>query len=51
MNVAFEPTPTRAFAPFLDEIDGTLCVPAESSAADIRARIGKHPLRVPLILD
>ena len=26
-------------------------MPAESSAADIRARIGKHPLRFPLILD
>lgn len=51
MNAASEPTPTRAFAPFLDEIDGTLCVPAESSAADISARFGKHPLRFPLILD
>ena len=30
MNVAPVPTPTRAFAPFLDAIDGTLCVPAHS---------------------
>lgn len=51
MNVATVPTPTRAFAPFLDEIDGTLCVPAESSAADIRDQIAEHPLRFPLILD
>jgi len=51
MTSAPEAAPTRAFVPFLDEIDGTLCLPASATPADLRARIGEHPLRFPLLLD
>ncbi|MSU49945.1 MAG: FAD-binding oxidoreductase [Opitutus sp.] len=51
MNLAPAPAPARAFVPFLDEIDGTCCVPAEASAHDIRARVAGTPLRFPLVLD
>lgn len=39
------------FPPFLDEIDGVLCLPATATAAEIAARIGSRALRFPLILD
>ncbi len=51
MNVVSAPVPARAFAPFLDAIDGTLCVPATATAADIGARLAGQLLRFPLILD
>jgi len=41
----------RLFTPFLDSVDGTLCVPASATAADIDAQAAAHRLRFPLILD
>lgn len=41
----------RCFEPFLDPIDGVLCLPADATAADIRAQAGPHSLRFPLLLD
>lgn len=40
----------RCFQPFLDPIDGVLCLPASSKLADIQERIGAERLRFPLIL-
>lgn len=51
MIAAPEISASRAFVPFLDEIDGTLCLPASATAAEIRKRISGYPLRFPLILD
>jgi FAD/FMN-containing dehydrogenase len=41
----------RLFTPFLDAVDGTLCLPASATAADIHAQATAHRLRFPLILD
>lgn len=41
----------RLFRPFLDEVDGTLCLPASSFASDIEAVARPHRLRFPLLLD
>jgi len=41
----------RLFTPFLDAVDGTLCLPASANAADIHAQAAAHRLRFPLILD
>jgi FAD/FMN-containing dehydrogenase len=41
----------RLFPPFLDEVDGTLCLPAGATAADIHAQARAHHLRFPLLLD
>lgn len=41
----------RLFTPFLDAVDGTLCLPASATAADIYAQAAAHRLRFPLILD
>ncbi len=41
----------RLFTPFLDEVDGTLCLSANATAVDIRSAISTHKLRFPLILD
>jgi len=41
----------RLFTPFLDAVDGTLCLPASATAVDIRAQTGAHRLRFPLVLD
>ena len=41
----------RLFEPFLDPVDGVLCLPASATAADIQAQAGAHRLRFPLILD
>jgi FAD/FMN-containing dehydrogenase len=41
----------RLFTPFLDAVDGTLCLPASANASDIRARIEDQRLRFPLLLD
>jgi FAD/FMN-containing dehydrogenase len=41
----------RLFTPFLDAVDGTLCLPASATAADIQAQTTGHRLRFPLFLD
>lgn len=41
----------RCFVPFLDSIDGVVCLSAESTAAEIDALIVPHKLRFPLLLD
>ncbi len=40
----------RLFTPFIDAVDGTLCLPAGARAADIHAQAAAHRLRFPLIL-
>ncbi len=42
---------SRNFVPFLDPIDGVLCLSAEATAADIRAQAAPHQLRFPLVID
>ena len=46
-----DPIPERLFPHFLDPVDGTLCLPASSNAADIAARVVPHRLRFPLLVD
>jgi FAD/FMN-containing dehydrogenase len=41
----------RLFVPFLDEVDGTLCLPANAAASDIHSQARAHHLRFPLLLD
>jgi FAD/FMN-containing dehydrogenase len=41
----------RLFPPFIDPVDGVLCLPSTAGAAEIRAQAGAHGLRFPLILD
>lgn len=41
----------RLFVPFLDEVDGTLCLPANATASDIHSQAHAHRLRFPLLLD
>lgn len=41
----------RLFDHGLDVVDGTLCLPADAKAAEVRAHIGNHALRFPLWLD
>ena len=41
----------RLFTPFLDAVDGTLCLPATANAAGIRLQVGESRLRFPLLLD
>jgi FAD/FMN-containing dehydrogenase len=41
----------RLFTHFIDEVDGTLCLPARATVADIRAQAATHQLRFPLVLD
>ncbi|MBX7211377.1 MAG: hypothetical protein K1X78_23920 [Verrucomicrobiaceae bacterium] len=41
----------RLFEPFVDAIDGTACVSASATLADIEALCAPHRLRFPLILD
>jgi FAD/FMN-containing dehydrogenase len=41
----------RLFTHFLDAVDGTLCLPANATAADIHTQAAPHRLRFPLILD
>lgn len=40
-----------AFAPYIDEIDGTACLPATATAADISVLATPHGFRFPLLLD
>jgi FAD/FMN-containing dehydrogenase len=51
MNVFPPMLNERLFVPFLDEVDGTLCLPANATAADIHSQAGTHRLRFPLLLD
>ncbi len=58
LPIAANTTPTigfttdrTAFAPYFDEIDGTVCLPATATAADISALARPHGFRFPLILD
>ncbi|WP_010587742.1 FAD-linked oxidase C-terminal domain-containing protein [Schlesneria paludicola] len=41
----------RYFEPFLDPIDGVLCLSAESTATDVEASAAAHKLRFPLLID
>ena len=41
----------RLFVPFLDEVDGTLCLPATATAANIDSQARAHRLRFPLLVD
>ena len=41
----------RLFVPFLDEVDGTLCLPANATASDIHSQACAHRLRFPLLVD
>jgi len=41
----------RLFTPFIDAVDGTLCVPASATAAEIQAKAFGRRLRFPLLLD
>jgi len=41
----------RLFEPFLDEVDGILCVPAKSTSEEIEDRASVQGLRFPLCLD
>ncbi len=51
MNVFPPMQNERLFVPFLDEVDGTLCLPANATAADIVSQARAHRLRFPLLLD
>ena len=51
MNVFPPMLNERLFVPFLDEVDGTLCLPANATASDIRSQASAHRLRFPLLLD
>ena len=51
MNVFPPMQHERLFVPFLDEVDGTLCLPANATAADIVSQAQAHRLRFPLLLD
>lgn len=41
----------RLFTPFLDKIDGIICVSVSTTAAELRKQIEPHSLRFPLITD
>lgn len=51
MNVFPPMQHERLFVPFLDEVDGTLCLPANATASDIHSQARVHRLRFPLLLD
>ena len=46
-----KPTGSRCFVPFLDPIDGVVCLSADSTGADIHAQAAAHKLRFPLLID
>lgn len=41
----------RCFVPFLDPIDGVLCIAADATAHEIHTQAAPHKLRFPLVLD
>ena len=51
MNVFPPMLNERLFVTFLDEVDGTFCLPACATAPDIDAQARIHRLRFPLLLD
>ncbi len=51
MNARVSPSASRCFEPFLDPIDGVVCLPAEVTAGAIAAWAEPHRLRFPLLLD
>ena len=50
MNVFPPMLNERLFVPFLDEVDGTLCLPANATASDIHSQARARRLRFPLLL-
>ena len=46
-----QPIGSRLFVPFLDPIDGVLCLSADATGADIRTQAAPHKLRFPLLID
>jgi hypothetical protein len=42
---------TRCFEPFIDPIDGIMCISADATSADISRQAKPHRLRFPFILD
>ena len=46
-----EPAAERLFPHFLDPVDGTACLPASSTPAEIAASCSPAGLRFPLLLD
>ena len=44
-------TGSRCFVPFLDPIDGVLCLSADATAAEIHAQAAPHQQRFPLLID
>ena len=44
-------TGSRCFVPFLDSIDGVMCLSADAKSANIVAQAAEHQLRFPFILD
>ena len=45
------PTGSRCFVPFLDEIDGVVCLSADATATQIQSLAAPHKLRFPLLVD
>jgi glycolate oxidase subunit GlcD len=41
----------RLFTPFLDQVDGIICVPVSTTATELQQQIEPHGLRFPLIID
>jgi len=42
---------SRLFQPFLDDVDGVVCLPATARAVDIQKLAAPHRLRFPLLVD
>ena len=51
MNVFPPMLNERLFVPFLDEVDGTVCLTENATAADIHSQASAHHLRFPLLVD
>ncbi len=49
-TIPFKPT-SPLFVPFFDEIDGSVCLPATATAADLQTIREQHRFRFPLLLD
>lgn len=48
---AVKQTDPRCFTPFLDDIDGVVCLSADATAKDVRQLAAPHKLRYPLLID
>jgi hypothetical protein len=51
MNVFPPMQAERLFTPYLDTVDGTLCLPVSATAADIQSQTQASRLRFPLLMD